>query len=168
MNNTAFITCPGCGLRLPSKNLSPPQQFHASGECVGLYYELTNWTLSRGDSEFLHQYAVDAYEAQHTGEDTRSIMTIFALIGLYLAVEKGFTGRQVQLAHIKIGKRKRAWPKLMPPEHAGELTVRDVLCTNTDIERRERLLAWAITVWNMWDSQQDYIRKITEQMLFKR
>ncbi len=135
---------------------------------MNLYYELTNWTLSRGDSEFIHQYAVDTYAAQHIGDQTRPIMTIFALIGLHLALDKRFTGREVQLAHIRIGKRKRAWPRLAPPAYAGELTVRDVLATDIDAERGERLRAWAISVWNMWEAQHDYIRKTTERTLFKR
>lgn len=68
---------------------------------------------------FHHQLCVDAYGAQHSGGSVRPITAVFALVGLYLAVERGFTGRQVQIAHMKLVKKagKRTdWPRLEPPE----------------------------------------------------
>jgi hypothetical protein len=39
---------------------------------------------------------VDAYAAQHATPASKPITTAFALIGLFLFAERGFTGKQVQ------------------------------------------------------------------------
>ena len=91
--------CHGCGLVLPDRHLDPPDRFNASGECWQLFSDLSCYTVSKQDPEFIHQYVVDAYEAQHVGGKTRNITVIFGLIGLYLALEKGYTGKQVQCSH---------------------------------------------------------------------
>ncbi len=111
------------------------------------YYELTYWTLARQDGRFIHQHAVDAYEAQHAGGRTRPITAVFGLIGLYLALEKGYTGRQVQLAHMKIASRRKDWPRLEPPARKAGLTVMDVLRAETDAEKETMLMKWAESVW---------------------
>ncbi len=51
------------------------------------YNELSYYTLSHPDPAFIHQNIVDAYTAQHAGQDTKPIAITFALIGLYLSVE---------------------------------------------------------------------------------
>ena len=99
-----MIKCPGCRVCLPDKHLDYPDWFYASGECMQLYYEITYYTLKKNDSGFIHQYVVDSYAAQHSGSKTRTITTAFALIGLFLAVERGYTGKGVQEAHMKIAK----------------------------------------------------------------
>jgi hypothetical protein len=65
-----------------------------------LYHELSCYTLAHPDPSFIHQHIVDAYTAQHARETTKPIALVFALIGLYLHVEKNFTGRQVQRFHM--------------------------------------------------------------------
>ena len=92
MNDSTFIACRGCGLRLPDQNIDQAERFNASGECLKMYFELACWTLVQQDVRFIHQHAVDAYEAQHAGGRTRPITVVFGLIGLYLALEKGYTG----------------------------------------------------------------------------
>ena len=114
MDKKKIIGCPGCLLRLPDRNLNPDVRFNASGECSQLYYEITYYTLSKNDPGFIHQLVVDAYAAQHTGERTRTITNVFALVGLYLATEKGYTGKQVQKAHMKIARVRKDWPRLEP------------------------------------------------------
>jgi hypothetical protein len=61
-------TCPGCGLVLPDQHHDPPDRFNASGECWQLFSDLSCYSVGKQDAEFLHQYVVDAYEAQHSGE----------------------------------------------------------------------------------------------------
>jgi hypothetical protein len=53
---------------------------------------------------------VDVYEAQHAGGTTRNITVAFGLIGLYLALEKGYTGKEVQQAHMQITRFRNDWP----------------------------------------------------------
>ncbi len=166
MSNGNCVECPGCGLRLPDRNVGPADHYNATGECLDAYYDLTCQTLVQRDASFIHQHAVDAYAAQHTGPQMRPITTVFALIGLYLAVEKGYTGRRVQMAHMQIARRKRDWPRLAPPERHGDLTVMDVLRTRTNDGEREMLLRWAASVWKSWEDRHGWVRKTTESVLF--
>jgi uncharacterized protein DUF5946 len=68
----------------------------ASASCLSLMDELSSDTLGRGDADFIHQLLVDAYAAQHATPASKPITTAFALIGLFLFAERGFTGKQVQ------------------------------------------------------------------------
>ena len=165
MNSSAFTVCPGCGVKLPDRNLGPAERYNAAGECLEAYYDLTCWTLVQQDAGFVHQHAVDAYAAQHVGERMRPITAVFALIGLYLAVERGYTGRQVQLVHMKIGRR-RDWPRLEPPKDRGELTVMDILLAATDAEKEEALMRWTAAVWEAWEDRHRWVRETTKRVLY--
>ena len=131
-----------------------------------MYYEITYYTLLKKDPSFIHQHVVDAYAAQHSGERTRTITTVFALIGLYLAIEKGYTGKQVQEAHMKIARTRKDWPRPEPPAQPATLTVLDVLQADTD-EKKERMIRiWSEAVWESWKHQHAWIRDITERTLY--
>jgi hypothetical protein len=47
--------------------------------------------------------------------NTKPITIIFALIGLYLHLEKNFTGKEVQFAHMKLVKHRKNWPNFKLP-----------------------------------------------------
>jgi len=91
------------------------------------FSELQCSTVAKQDPEFIPQRAVDAYEAQHAGGPTRNSTVAFSLIGLYLTREKGSTGRQVQLALMRIAKVRKVWNRPEPPDQPAFLTVMDVL-----------------------------------------
>ena len=77
------------------------------GSELDAYHELSAYTQTHGDLTFIHQHVVDAWAAQHAVEAGKSIGLTFALAGLYLHLERGFSGRQVQRAHMEMGRRKR-------------------------------------------------------------
>ncbi len=106
-----MIECPGCHVKLPDRHLDPPDRTNASGECGQVYSDLMCYTVAKQDPEFIHQHVVDTYAAQHAGGPTRNITVAFGLIGLYLALEKGYTGKQVQQAHMRIAKAQKVWPR---------------------------------------------------------
>jgi hypothetical protein len=58
------------------------------------YHELRAYSLAHRDPNFLHQHVVDAFAAQCANERTKPITLTFALVGLYLHVEKKQTGLQ--------------------------------------------------------------------------
>ncbi len=144
--------CPGCGLELASTGESP-DLFNASGACVQIYWQLSAFTLSLQDPEFPHQVVVDSYAAQHSGPRVKPITTVFALIGLYLHLERGCTGRQVQLAHMFLGRKRRAWPRFDPPVEKATVTVRDVLQSVGKDNYREPIDRWAKAVWDTWQGE---------------
>ena len=159
--NHSTTICPGCGLVLPDRHLDSPDRFNASGECWQLFSDLSCYTVSKQDEEFIHQYAVDAYEAQHAGGKTRNITVIFGLIGLYLALEKGYTGKQVQQAHQQIARVQKDWPRLKPPSRPAFLTVMDVLKVPDGLEKDAMIRQWMATIWASWADRQVWVREIT-------
>ena len=76
---------------------------------------LCAYTLGRGDAAFIHQHAVDAFAAQQADPITKPIKITFALVGLYLLVERRVSGKQVQRIHMQLGRRKHPWPAFTLP-----------------------------------------------------
>jgi hypothetical protein len=111
------------------------------------YDQLQAYTLSHGGAEFIHQHAVDAWAAQNADAGTPPIGLTFALIGLYLHLELGFSGRQVQRTHMALGRRKRRWPAFALPEDRGSITAGQVMRSPAGPERDEAIGAWCASVW---------------------
>jgi hypothetical protein len=74
------------------------------------YDELCCYTLAHGAPAFIHQHVVDAFAAQRADGGSKAIGVTFALVGLYLHVEKQFSGKQVQRVHMELARHKRQWP----------------------------------------------------------
>lgn len=72
------------------------------------YHELCYYSLPHNGPEFIRQHVVVAIGAQEASSDATPIRLLFALVGLYLHVERGFTGREVQRAHAKLGRERLA------------------------------------------------------------
>jgi hypothetical protein len=72
------------------------------------YHELCAYTLADRDPAFIHQHVVDAFAVQHADARTKPIAVTFAPVGLYLHIEKGYSGKLVQRVHMDLAKRKRA------------------------------------------------------------
>ncbi len=114
------------------------------------YHELQGYTLSHGDPAFIHQHVVDAWAAQRADERTKPITLAFALIGLYLHVERGFTGRQVQRVHAALAARRREWPRFSQPRDRGDVGVRDVVAAPPGPTRDRAIEAWCVSVWDAY------------------
>jgi hypothetical protein len=104
--------------------------------------------LTYGDPAFVHQHVVDAFAAQEADDRTKPIALTFALVGLYLRVEQGRSGRQVQRVHMRLAQRKRQWPTFSLPRARGAITAADVLNAAPGRERDEAIDAWCRSVWN--------------------
>ena len=162
----ATSVCPGCGVILPSRGLEPDRKANASGECRALMNELSYYTLAHQDPKFIHQHLVDAYGAQHVVPQSKStIGAAFTLAGLYLAVERGFTGRQVQKMHMLMANRSRDWPRFNPPASVGRVTAADVLAVEPGPARDEAMMTWCKSVWHAWAADQDRVRRMVDTFL---
>lgn len=122
-----------------------------------LYHELMAYTLAHRDPAFIHQHVVDAWAAQHADESAKPIGLVFALVGLYLHVEKGYTGRQVQRAHMQMGKHRKKWLKPPLPPCPASIGIRDVMATEAGLARDAMIHAWCGSVWAAWKNSRDYI-----------
>ena len=119
------------------------------------YQELQCYTLAHGDVAFLHQHVLDAWVAQHADAATKPIGLTFALAGLYLHVECGFTGRQVQRAHMVMGRHKRTWPSFALPAERGAVDVTQILASPPGAERDAAIDAWCVAVWTAFRENRD-------------
>lgn len=111
------------------------------------YDELQCYTLGRGDEAFVHQHVVDAWQAQHAHAQSKPIGLCFALIGLYLHLEKGVTGRQVQRAHMALARAGGPWPGYPLPDDRGAFDAIDVMLASEGEERDRAIDAWCASVW---------------------
>jgi hypothetical protein len=119
------------------------------------YDELYVYTMGRPG--FILQHVVDAFAVQTANRDAKPIAIVFGLVGLYLHVEKQFSGRQVQKTHMELGRRKRAWPSVYLPEDRGSMTVADVLAASEGPGRDMAIDDWCRSVWGAFGGSRQTI-----------
>jgi hypothetical protein len=125
------------------------------------YEQICYYTLSLQDEDFIHQHVVDAYAAQTVTHTDKPIRLFFALVGLFLHVEKGFNGRQIQKAHMQIARSKYTWPRFERPTDRGAITAIGVAKTNPGTGRNETIERWCRAVWQ----QYSHTRPVLEAFL---
>lgn len=133
-----------------------------------MFYELSCYTQTHPDPLFIHQYAVDAFAAQCAGENTKPITLAFALIGLYLNLEKNFSGRKVQIAHVKLAKHRKKWPMFDLPKCRGNIRISDVIATPEGPERDEAICKWSASVWEAYSESHKEVADLVETELYDR
>jgi hypothetical protein len=119
------------------------------------YDEVYLYTMGRPG--FILQHVVDAFAVQRVNDDSKPIGLVFGLVGLYLRVEKQFSGRQVQQVHMELGRRKREWPRVYVPEDRGSMTVADVLAASAGPERDAAIDHWCRSVWTAFGANREAI-----------
>ena len=125
------------------------------------YDQLYAYTMGRPG--FILQHVVDAHGAQTATAESKPMGIVFALVGLYLHVEKHFSGRQVQNVHTQLATRKRAWPVVDLPSARGDLTVADVLAAPAGRERDLAIDAWCVSVWNAFHASRPHILSLLQE-----
>jgi len=84
----------------------------ASGECWQLFSDLSCYTVAKQDEEFIHQYVVDTYEAQHAGGKTRNIRLPSVYRACTLRGRKGIYGKAGaagSMQIVRVGKTGPGW-----------------------------------------------------------
>jgi len=125
--------------------------------------DLQSYTLARGDRAFIHQHVVDAWTAEHADERTKPIALTFALVGLYLHVERGFSGRQVQRVHMILARHKRSWPSFALPPERGSITASQVVAAPAGPERDQAIDVWCASVWNAYRESHRAVTELLKQ-----
>ena len=105
------------------------------------------YVYAMGRPGFILQCVVDVTVVQTATVNTKPIAIVFGLVGLYLHIEKKFSGRQVQKAHMRLAGIKREWPNLSLPDNRGTMTAADVLAANAGPERDRAIEDWCKSVW---------------------
>lgn len=129
------------------------------------FYELSYYTLAHPDPAFIHQHIVDAFIAQTADVDSKPIAVAFALIGLCLYLEKNYTGKEVQLAHMALARRKREWPKFDLPAARGEIAVTDVLNEPAGPTRDAKIRDWCASVWQAYSESHQEVFELLSMYL---
>ncbi|HKI86264.1 MAG TPA: DUF5946 family protein [Thermoanaerobaculia bacterium] len=125
-----------------------------------LYWRLQSYTLSLRDPTFMHQHVVDAWTAQNARQEIKPITLAFALVGLYLHVERGFSGRQVQRVHTLLAENTVDWPSFPLPAERGAVTAREVLSAPEGVKRRLAIDAWCTSVWEAYGESHDTVAEL--------
>jgi hypothetical protein len=115
------------------------------------------YVYSMGRPGFILQHVVDAFAVQTFNNESKPIALVFGLLGLYLHVEKQFSGRQVQKVHMQLGRTKREWPPIQVPEDRGAITVADVLAASPGPERDLAIDNWCKSVWTAFGANRQTI-----------
>jgi hypothetical protein len=113
----------------------------------------------------LHRLSVDAYAAQHPGEDNAQARNSVGihLSRLCLLLELGWPMERANEAMVEISAKKRSYLWLEPPEFLGERTVKDVLEAATPAEHEARVQEWAKSVWAAWSEHHATVRGWVEE-----
>lgn len=128
------------------------------------YHELCGYTLTHPDPlTFVHQHVVDAFAAQHADGRSKPIGVTFALVGLYLHLEKGFSGRQVQRAHMQMARHKRQWPTFDLPDQRGAVTAIDVMAIDAGPERDRAIDHWCRSVWEAFSANRPAVEALLRE-----
>jgi hypothetical protein len=160
-------TCPGCGLELLGSGELFDTRSTSSSECRAVYAEVAGFELAHiALLGRWHQLLVDTYAAQHVGDASPRIGPAFALIGLHLALDRGWDGPAVRDAHQALARRHRDWPSFMPaPSFAGGLTIADLALAGSPEAHVEILRAWAGDVWAAWRVRHEAVRTLVAARL---
>jgi hypothetical protein len=123
-----------------------------------------------------HQLTVDAYAAQHAPPDRGGavppIGVAYALVGLYLALDRGVPGVEVRAAHQRMGRPDASWPRLPAPEGTGALTVLDVVAAGVMVDspagHARAVRAWVTAVGRAWAAEHAAVAALSERLLGRR
>lgn len=132
-----------------------------------MFHELSCYSSSHADPKFIHQHVVDAFALETADEETKNIKVVFALIGLFLHVEKNFTGKEVQNAHIKLGKPNKAWPKLVLPINRGDISIKNVMECPEGLKRDMAIEKWCISIWDSYSHCHESVEKLVQENLWR-
>lgn len=130
------------------------------------FNQLMLYTLSLHDKDFTHQHVVDVFAAQNADSKTKPVKIFFALAGLYLLIEKGYTGRQVQLAHQAMSAKTKNFVTIDLPATRGEISVTDVLNEQEGEKRILMIRKWCNSVWSAYSHEHKKIAEATLSLLF--
>lgn len=122
-----------------------------------IYDHLYTYAGGRGRDRFILQNVVDAHHAQTATDQTKPIVIIMALVGLYLHVEQGFSGLQVQHVHMQLARKKHRWPKIVLPHTRGAVTPQDVMNVSEGDERDRAISDWCRSVWEAYRQNRETI-----------
>ena len=80
-------------------------------------------------------------------------------------LEQGYTGKQVQRAHMRLANRSKTWPKLPIPSERGEVRIEQVLEAEPGRDRDAMIERWCASVWKSWLGSRPAITALAREHL---
>jgi hypothetical protein len=130
---------------------------------IEAHNELQAYTMNHGDVRFIHQHVVDAWGAQHARPTDKPVRLLFSLVGLFLKIERSFTGRQVQNAHRELALQNRKSAAFVFPLDSGAMTATDVMQHSAGDARDRAIDEWCVSIWKAWSGNGN--RETVRQLL---
>jgi len=159
--------CQGCGTSLPANHndttihpymLSSPACWKYYGEVLACEYTEPSYAI-------VHRLTVDAYAAQHPGNNTdrRAIQSVNVhLASLYLIFEKNISHAAATDAIRKlILHHKGAFIPLSIPATLGDLTIKSIAQAKNAEEHQMLVKEWAYSTWQAWRIHQQHFEQLT-------
>jgi hypothetical protein len=162
--------CPGCGLSAAPGGIPLDRPLNASPECWSLHAEVIGFELLHPTlAGRCHQLTVDAYGAQHAGPPTGYVYVSYSLVGLYLALERGWSGTDIRALHQRMGHPDPSWPLFQRPLLTAGVTIADVAEAGARVGSVEGHAAsverWAKSVWSSWADQRAVVIGLTTRLV---
>jgi hypothetical protein len=159
--------CPGCGLVLPDHDGPTHPHVGSSPACWALYGEVLALQYGRLGYPQCQRLTVDAYAVQHPGRrGPASIRSMgLHLCGLSLVFEHHADGPGATALtnQVLAGNPHFVW--LPPPVPNGEVTVLDVLESESPDHHCAAVESWARSVWEAWELHHATVRDWVEPVL---
>jgi hypothetical protein len=158
--------CPGCGLVLPGASGDADPRSTASEACRATYGEVLGYEYGHmAKVGRWHQLLVDTYAAQHAGDRSPAIATAFALIGLCLTLDHGWSGIDVRDIHQQLASRYRDWPSFSRPPGQVDTTIQDLALAGSPADYAAILQRWAGAVWAWWREEHRRVEALLGERL---
>jgi hypothetical protein len=166
-------SCIGCGATVPDVDYPAwrPEKYPAatSSGCYKIYYEeipvreYSDWKYPP-----IHRLTVDAYAAQHPGQETpqtiQSVIVHLTSINVVLAKDVPPETATEMMQHL-IDTHADEFSWLDPPANRGDITVVDVAQARDLDEHTALVTEWTHSVWEAWDNHHSTLEQWTQRAL---
>lgn len=154
------VRCPGCGLAGPDEAGPTHPYMRASPCCWRIYGEVLAREYNDPAYMAVHQLTVDAYAAQHPGEDDRrAAQSVWVhLTSLYLQLELSLPPHKARETMKKLAASKD-FRRLDRPVSPQWMRTDDVHGAADAAEHRLLVKRWARSVWDAWHGSHAVIRQ---------
>lgn len=152
----------------PMKSSTPPHPYiGASTACWAVYGDLLAKEFSDPEYFKVHRTTVDAYAAQHIGnqEDRRARQSANVhLIALYLAFAQKADKTTVLTFIRKATVVKQDWPPLLQRKNPHWLTVQDIVKADNPSSHARLVPQWGQSVWEAYGDCHEEVIRVYEKV----
>lgn len=160
--------CPGCLAQFQiEKTIEMPHPYiGASGACWDLFGHILAKEYSDSDYFAVHRVTVDAYGAQHIGDQSdrraRQSATVH-LIALFLSLDMKVPPEEVLVFIKKATVIKRDWPPQIQRQNPKWLTVQDVIKADSADTHAQFVREWGKSIIEAYADCRDKMIKLYEK-----